>query len=133
MFRTVIYLVFLTSVVVAFTACGDSEINDLSPGDYREVWVGSYEGTKSNTSFEDTMFTTVVTFEVSIDEDSPNGLIVNDINFPISEEGTYGPDFLEGGITNYELSISDGELRLHSFNSVIPGTSIPCYIIATQQ
>ncbi len=101
--------------------------------DYREQWVGTYEGTKSNRSFEDTMFITDVSFEVVIDLDSEDGLIVNGINFPISEDGTFGPDFLDGGGNNYELSISGDELRLSSFGSIPEGIVLPCFIKATKQ
>jgi hypothetical protein len=129
MSRTVDYIVYLSlSTCLLFSACSESVITD-----YREAWIGTYEGTKSNTSFDDTVFATPITFEVVIDETSTDGLIINGINFPISEAGTYGPDFLEGGFTNYELSISDGALRLHSFNSLVPGIFLPCFISATQQ
>jgi hypothetical protein len=106
----VFFFVFFISLVLS--SCGDSS------GDYREQWVGTYTGTKSNRSFEDTMFTADISFDVVIDENSTDGLIVNGINFPISEEGTFGPDFLDDGSDNYELSISGDELRLASFGSI---------------
>jgi hypothetical protein len=121
----VFFFVFFISLVLS--SCGDSS------GDYREQWVGTYTGTKSNSSFEDTMFTADISFDVVIDENSTDGLIVNGINFPISEEGTFGPDFLDDGSDNYELSISGDELRLASFGSIPNGIVLPCYIMATKQ
>ena len=125
MLRTTYSVLFITlSFLLFLSSCGDSV-------DFREQWVGTYEGTKSNIGFDDTLFTTEITFDVTIDEDSEDGLIVNGINFPISDEGTFGPEFLEGGFTNYTLTIVDNELRLESFLSNIPGIAIPCFIIAT--
>ncbi len=130
MFRT-LNILFVTSIFLfVVSSCGDSDPID-PPTDFREQWVGTYEGTKSNIGFDDTLFTTEITFDVTIDEDSEDGLIVNGINFPISDEGTFGPEFLEGGFTNYTLTIVDNELRLESFLSNIPGIAIPCFIIAT--
>ncbi len=98
--------------------------------DFKEQWIGTYEGTKSNIGFDDTLFTTEVTFDVTIDEDSEDGLIVNDINFPISDEGTFGPEFLEGNFTNYTLSIDGDDLRLEINVDNVLGLAIPCFILA---
>ena len=79
------------------------------------------------------MFTTEVEFEVVIDESSDNGLIVNGISFPIEEDGTFGPDFLNGGGTNYTLTIDeDGELRLEGGVFIQNGFGIACFITATR-
>ena len=127
------YLLLVSVFTLFITACSDSE--STSEEDFREQWVGTYEGTKSNRSFEDTMFTTEVEFEVVIDEASENGLIVNGINFPIDEDGSFGPGFLEETNSNFSLRIVAGELSLESFvvSSNIPGISLPCFIIATRE
>ena len=76
------------------------------------------------------MFATPIEFEVTIDEDSEDGLFVNGIKFPISEDGTFGPDFL--GATTYELRIEGNELRLESSLINLPGPSLFCFIIVNK-
>ena len=124
------YALLVLTFAFIITSCGDSGL--YSTEDFREQWVGTYEGTKSNSSFEDTMFTTEVEFEVAIDEASEDGLIVNGINFPIDEDGTFGPGFLNGGGTNYELIIDDDELRLQIGELIPNGIALACFIIATR-
>ena len=123
MLRTTYSVLFITlSFLLFLSSCGDSV-------DFREQWVGTYEGTKSNRGFDDEMFRTDITFDVLIDEVSEDGLIVNGINFPISEDGTYGPDFLFGS-TNYTLSIDGDDLRLEINVDNVLGLAIPCFILA---
>lgn len=127
MLRTFSILLFI-SATIFITSCTDS-ISDI---DYREQWVGTYEGVKSNRSFEDTMFTTPISFDVTLDADSADGLTVNGITFPISEEGTFGPGFLDGGFTNYELTIDGDDLRLMTGELIPNGISIACFITGTK-
>lgn len=129
---TIMAILFLTFVSFYICSCGDaSETIDL-PRDYRAQWIGTYEGTKSNLSFADTLFTATINFDVEVDLDSDDGLVVKGINLPITEEGTFGPDNLDGGLINYELNIEGNELRLASFESLpnADGEPIGCFIIA---
>lgn len=125
------YLLFFSilATTILFSACGDVGLEEF-PADYRVKWVGSYEGTKSNTSFDDDMFVTDLSFEVRLDPDSDDGLFVKDILLPVSEDGTFGPDVMNGGFTNYELTIEDDELRLSSFANFPNGIALPCFIKA---
>ncbi len=134
MLRTIIISLAVSFLVIS---CSNPEItmetemnSDL---DYRAQWVGTYEGTKSNRSFDDTMFITEVSFEVTIDSESDDGLIVNGTSFPVDEEGNYGPDFLDEGQIIYTLRIDeDGELKLESNVVNVLGLALPCFIIANK-
>jgi len=122
------YLFILVASLVISSCGGDNE----SMEDYREKWVGSYEGTKSNTSLDDTVMTTPISFDVMIDEDSSDGLIINGITFPISEQGIYGPEFLDDGIYNYTVTIDGERLTLESYGSIPNGIILPCFIKVTK-
>ena len=131
MFRTIkaVLLVSMTSLFL-LTSCGDSDPIDPSV-DFREQWVGTYEGGKSNSSFDDTIFTTPIEFEILIDEDSEDGLIINGIQIPISTDGTFGPGFVNNGDTNYEVVFISDEVRIKFFTEIINGLGFPCFIKAT--
>jgi len=126
-----ITLLLLSLFLFACNNNDDDEITQLD--DYREEWVGTYEGTKSNRSIEDTVFTTPITFEVSINDSSLTELIINGRAVPISDEGTFGPAVLEGSSDNYEVVFSDdGNIKL-IINEIFPnGIALPCYINATR-
>lgn len=98
--------------------------------DYREQWIGTYQGTKSNTSLEDELMTTPISFEVTMDEATVDGLIINGTLVPIAEDGTFGPDFVEGA-SNYEVHfMEDGSVTI-KINEIFPfGIALPCYINA---
>lgn len=127
MLRTIkVFLLIGTSILL--WNCSDSE----PEGDFREQWVGTYEGTKSNRSFVDNVFTTPISFDVSIDESAVDHIIVNGISFEVDDDGNYGPDFLDGGSIIYTLRINDGELRLESNVINVVGLALPCFIIANK-
>ena len=114
--RTLLLLAFS----LAITSCGD----DTENGEYREEYAGTYNGTKSNRSFEDDMFTTDIEIVVTVHPDVDSLLIVNDLNVPISETGTYQGNF-EGNF--FDLKFEDGSLKMVTFPDFI-GITISCYI-----
>jgi len=133
MFRTMFSALIISVLVVSCSPETSVEMDTNTGLDYRTAWVGTYEGTKSNRSFDDTMFTTDVSFEVTIDTESEDGLIVNGINFPVDEEGNYGPDFLDEGQVIYTLRIDgEGVLKLESDVVDVLGQAAPCFIIASK-
>lgn len=127
-------LIFLFSALIWITACGSDGIIPMeSSADYRDQWEGTYVGTKSNTSRDDTMFVIDIEFEVIKDAESADGLIVNGMLFPISEDGEFGPEFIDGGEINYTVTFSDDQIYLESFGVIINGIFLPCFIKATKQ
>lgn len=128
MFRAMRIFLIVSLAAITITSCNDAE-SDI---DYREQWVGTYEGTKSNTSFEDTMFTTPISFDLVIDENSENSIIVNGVLLEVTEDGSFGPDFLDGGSENYTLRIDGGDLSIERINLGLPGPVIQCFILVTK-
>lgn len=124
------YCILILLGLLIMGCTGDMETAP-PPDDYREQWIGSYEGTKSNTSLEDELMTTPISFEVTMDESTVDGLIVNGTLVPIAEDGTFGPDFVEGGPSNYEVHfMEDGSVTI-KINEIFPfGIALPCYINA---
>lgn len=94
--------------------------------DYRLPYVGIYDCTKSNTSFDDDMFTTDLEVVVEIDPTMDSLIIVNDIKIPLELNGIFGLEEFEGSY--YDLIFCEGMIRL-SINEIFPfGIAIPCYI-----
>ena len=125
MTRTLYYLPILMVSLWTFQACGDANL--VVPEDYRELYIGTYDCTKSNRSFEDDMFTTDIVVEVSLDTLSDNSVIVNNLTFHIDENGQFGPMALEEN-SLYELDLSNDRLRYSSKGFIPNGIILPCYI-----
>lgn len=129
-------ILFTLPLLFCFTACGDSEEieNETTVvSDYRDKWVGEYEGTKSFQSFDDDMFATDITFSATKDSSSIDGMIVNGILFSIGEDGVFGPEFTGGGEQNYTVIFTEPDVTIESFGSIPTGIILPCYIKATKQ
>lgn len=126
------YSLCLVLISLLLPACSnDSQV--LVPTDYREQWEGTYEGTKSNTSLEDQIMTTPISFEVTINESSLNELNINGTNVPITDDGTFGPDFVNDSEFNYEVHfMDDGSVTLIIGQIFPEGISLPCYINAVR-
>jgi len=124
-----LFLIMLVGLLIS--SCSVNVETSIPPDDYREEWTGFYEGTKSNTSLEDELMTTPISFEVTLDDDTVDGMIINGTLVPISEDGTFGPDFVEGGPSNYEVHFKeDGSITM-KINEIFPfGIALPCYINA---
>lgn len=122
----ILFFVSLGSLLIWSCDSSDTDV------DFREQWVGSYEGTKSSTSFEDTMFVTDIAFQVTIDEGADNHLIVNGVSFQVTEDGSFGPDFLDGGSDNYTLRIDGDDLSIERYGIGLPGPVNQCFILATK-
>jgi len=125
-------ILLLGSLLFLVTACND-DMTTAPVGDYRDGWVGTYVGTKSNRSLDDDMFTTPIEFEAVKDTASTDGMNINGILFPMSEDGEYGPDFLDDDIFNYTVIIQDSDITMEIFGSIPNGIIAPCYIKATKQ
>lgn len=118
MIRTILLFVFAVTII----SCGDDD-----PSENREDWVGTYEGTKSNRSFDDDMFTTDITFTVELKNDSL--LIINDLEVPISDDGTFQGAH-EG--TSFDVEFSNGSVKMRTTPIVI-GLASSCYIKGDKQ
>ena len=125
MLRTFIFMVS-TVLLFLLSSCAESE---PSFDDFREQWIGTYEGTKSNRGFDDNIFITSITFEVLIDEDSEDGLLINGTLVPISEDGDFGPDFIQGNL-NYSVNFNGDDVRIEINVDNVLGLALPCFIIA---
>jgi len=115
--------VSLVLAAVALLSCGKSEIVF---DDYREEFIGTYDCTKSNRSFEDENFIDTIVVEVELDSLSENSVIVNDITIPIDENGR----FERGNVGNdwHDLDLAEDRLRWE-VNVYFPlGIALPCYI-----
>ena len=126
-------LTITTFSVILFSSCGSDDIEE--PEDYREFYIGTYEGLKSFRSFSDTVTATSVTFDVDIDSSTTDGLIINGIEIPISTNGTFGPEFIgdENGVgNNFTVTFLFGEVRIKDLPIIPFGQSAPCLISATR-
>lgn len=118
----IIRTLFLVMFFMTFVACGGDDESD----DYRDVWVGTYDSTKSSRSFEDTMFTTDIEVVVALDTTASNLLLINGQRVPVDENGQFGLEVFEGSY--YDLNLTEDRIRL-SINEIFPnGLAIPCYI-----
>jgi len=121
----IIRTLLLLMASLTFIACG-SDFDD-----YREAWVGTYNGTKSSRSFDDTMFTTDIEVTVALDTTGTNLLLINGQSVPVDENGQFGLEEYEG--TYYDLTLTDDRIRL-SINEIFPfGIALPCYIQGEKQ
>lgn len=106
-------------------ACSSDPMDPVS-NDYREAFVGVYDCTKSTRSFDDDQFTTEIEVVVVLDSLSENSVIVNDVTFPIDENGRFELGSING--SNHDLDLSDDTIRWE-INDYFPlGLAIPCYI-----
>jgi len=119
-------LVILTIFSLAvFTACGGDDDDPVSD-DYRVEFIGTYDCTKSNRSFEDTEFTTDIEVVVILDSLSTNSIIVNDVTIPVDENGRFETAQIDGD--NHDITFTDGKIRWE-INVFFPlGLALPCYI-----
>ena len=118
------FLTVLTCLILASCNDVDSDCAALDC-DYRSDFVGTYSGTKSNSSFEDDTFITDI--EVVVERHSSNDslIIVNGLEVPIDEEGTFGPEAFEGNF--FDLKFEDNSIKLWTY-PIVPGLAISCYI-----
>ncbi len=116
-------LLIVALVTVFFCSCNDDDV--IEQLDFRSEFVGVYDCTKSTRSFGDTNFVTEIEVVVTLDSLNANNVIVNDISFPINEEGRYNAN-LDGNY--YDLSLADDRIRWE-INTFIPeGIALPCFI-----
>ncbi len=116
-------LLIVAFATVFFCSCNDDDMDAMS--DFRSEFVGVYDCTKSTRSFDDTNFVTEIEVVVTLDSLNTNNVIVNDISFPIDEEGSYNAN-LDGNY--YDLSLVDDRIRWE-INTFFPlGLAVPCYI-----
>lgn len=126
------YSLLLVMISLFLPAC-NNDSGVLVPTDYREKWEGTYEGTKSNTSLEDETMTTPISFEVAINESSLNELNINGTNVPITDDGSFGPDFVNDSEFNYDVHFMDDGTVTLIIRQIFPeGISLPCYINAVR-
>jgi len=121
---------FFIGLFLFTIACSkDSDQDELT--DYRDEWVGTYEGIKSSRGYDDDDFSTEITFVVEKVDSSANELIIFDEKFIIEEDGKFGPEFINN--THYEIEF-DGDVIKMAINVSFPfGIALPCYIKATRQ
>lgn len=110
-------------IAVFLIACND---NDPVFDDYREAYIGIYDCTKSNNSFDDDQFTTDIEVIVVIDSLSDNSVILRGHTISIDEDGKFGSDDIGGAY--HELDLSGDKLRWSIEVYNIPGLALPCYI-----
>ena len=118
-FQIAVFLMFCISV---FVSCSDDGIT--TPTDYREEFIGIYDCTKSNRSFDDPI-PIEIEVTVIIDSSSFNMIFVNDFLIEIDDDGT----FLEGGLDG---SIIDDEIKFKD-SPFILGQVIPCFVQGTKR
>lgn len=93
--------------------------NDQSFDDYRQEYIGTYDCTKSNKSFDDP-FQTDIKVTVLIDSTDVTHILVNEVAVMLLDDGTFGEGPFEGGI--------EGDFIKFSHRPIINGLVLPCYI-----
>lgn len=119
-------LIILLSLTITFGACKDDPVFD----DYREEYLGVYECTKSNRSFDDENFKTDID-DIVIELSETDSIIIFDgTELLIKEDGTTGRILVDGQI--YNLTFEGNTFKLHTYPQVI-GLAIGCYIIGERK
>lgn len=121
------FLISLCALFFFFTACNKNNAETPSANtDYRLQYIGTYDCTKSNASFEDNMFTTDIEVVVKIDSIMDSLIIINDIKLPLKLDGSFGLEEYEGA--SYELDFTKDKIRLATYRIFPEGIALPCFI-----
>lgn len=95
------------------------------PGDYRDAYIGTYEGQKSNNSYYNDPFAMDIEISVSIDTTDESYILVNEQPVMVHPDGTFGEGSLDG------LIFGDS-IKFYT-RPIVPGQVLPCYIIGRKQ
>ncbi len=116
---------FVILITLGFIACSDPLDED-----YRLAFTGIYDCIKNP---DNNIFPEVnVEIEVLIDSSNMDNVIIANKSIPISEEGTFGPAFLEPDL-NYELRIEGDSIYIESYNVIISGIVAPCVLVGVKR
>lgn len=115
----------LVALLIVCTSCSKDDPEEVTiPTDYREAFVGVYDGTKSNMVFVDMPFIVNVVVTIEIDSTTLTSLKINDYSIPVDDDGVFGPDYHNGQY--YDLMIKGDSLSLYINEPM--GSAIPCFI-----
>ena len=118
----VIRIILLLAFSIVVSSCETDE--ERTSNDYRDTWIGTYEGTKSNRSLDDDMFTTDIEISIELHPEKDSIIIINGLSVPISDEGTFEGQY-DGN--DFVLRFDGDRLTLQTFPIVL-GDAIGCFI-----
>jgi len=119
-------LFILLGLIITFIACKDDPVID----DYREEYLGVYECTKSNRSFDDENFRTDIDDIVIEISENDSLIILDGTELMIKEDGTTGWLTVDGFV--YNLSFEENTFKLQTYPDVL-GDVIGCYITGVKK
>lgn len=97
--------------------------------DYREQYVGTYECTKSNRSFEDENFRTDID-DIIIELSSDSTISLDGTDLLLNADGTTGFQTVDGYV--YNLTFEGNSFKLQTYRDVI-GLAVGCFIIGERK
>lgn len=111
--------IILLALTTLCSSCGKEEVPPVS-GDYRESYIGTYEGQKSPSSFYSDPLAMDIELTVAIDTTDDSYILVNEQQVMVHQDGTFGEGPLEG------LIFGDS-IKFYT-RPIVNGLILPCFI-----
>ena len=124
MIRSAILLLLVFSV----TSCGKNDDNPVKSdpvNDYRDVYTGTYDATKSTRSFEDDIFAMDIEVTVQVSSEGDSLILINDFEVVVNDDGTLEDGVLAGAFIGDSIKFYN--------RPIVNGISLPCFIKGVKQ